>query len=96
MRWTDISKPWHKDHGCTEKKMGHSSMIRSGISRIPCLAAMMTMRLCLPNERSALDVQAMSKEREDRLQLVEYELRLAKEDLAAMQKRLEQVLGRGV
>ena len=33
----------------------------------------------------------MSKEREDRLQLVEYELRLAKEDLAAMQKRLEQV-----
>ena len=56
----------------------------------------MRMCLCLPNERSALDVQAMSKEREDRLQLVEYELRLAKEDLAAMQKRLEQVLGRGL
>ena len=40
---------------------------------------------------SALDMQAQAKEREERLQLVEYELRLAKEDLAEMHKRLEKV-----
>ena len=39
----------------------------------------------------ALDMQAQAKEREERLQLVEYELRLAKEDLAEMHKRLEKV-----
>ena len=36
-------------------------------------------------------MQAQAKEREERLQLVEYELRLAKEDLAEMHKRLEKV-----
>ena len=36
-------------------------------------------------------MQAQAKEREERLQLVEYELRLAKEDLAEMHKRLKKV-----
>lgn len=45
---------------------------------------------------AALDLQAQAKEREQRLQLAEYELRLAKEDLAEMHKRLEQVRVRGV
>ena len=44
---------------------------------------------------TALDVQAQAKEREERLQLVDYELRLAKEDLAVMHKRLEQVCMKG-
>ncbi|GAX73032.1 hypothetical protein CEUSTIGMA_g484.t1 [Chlamydomonas eustigma] len=38
---------------------------------------------------NAMDLQAQSKEREERLSLIDYELRLAKEDLAEMKKRLE-------
>ncbi|KXZ44617.1 hypothetical protein GPECTOR_64g111 [Gonium pectorale] len=37
---------------------------------------------------NALDLQAIAREREARLQLAEYELRLAKEDLADMSRRL--------
>ncbi len=36
-------------------------------------------------------MQAQAREREEKLSLAEYELRLAKEDLAEMHKRLEQV-----
>lgn len=41
---------------------------------------------------AALDVQAQAKERDDKLQLLDYELKLAKEDLAEMHKKLEQVI----
>lgn len=39
---------------------------------------------------TAMNIQAAAREREERLQLVEYELRLAKEDLGVMNKRLAQ------
>ncbi|GIL56411.1 hypothetical protein Vafri_11775 [Volvox africanus] len=42
---------------------------------------------------NALDLQATGRERESRLQLAEYELRLAKEDLAEMARKLAQAQG---
>ncbi|MEW5310605.1 MAG: hypothetical protein WDW38_002388 [Sanguina aurantia] len=39
---------------------------------------------------TAMNIQAAAREREERLQLVEYELRLAKEDLGVMNKRVAQ------
>ncbi|GIL83910.1 hypothetical protein Vretimale_10913 [Volvox reticuliferus] len=42
---------------------------------------------------NALDLQATGRERESRLQLAEYELRLAKEDLAEMARKLAQSQG---
>ena len=50
--------------------------------------AILMVGLCTP----ALDMQTQAKEREDKLQLLDYELKLAKEDLAEMRKRLEQVM----
>ncbi|GLI60083.1 hypothetical protein VaNZ11_002115, partial [Volvox africanus] len=42
---------------------------------------------------NAIDLQAIGRERESRLQLAEYELRLAKEDLAEMARKLAQAQG---
>lgn len=39
---------------------------------------------------TALDTQALAKDREQRLQLAEYELRLAKEDIAELNRRLQE------
>lgn len=59
---------------------------------VPCRPCHLRGRFC----PSALELQALGRERESRLQLAEYQLRLAQEDLREMQRRLADKVREGL